>query len=383
LNEIEDLNRDELSTMKIVRSDGKLFSEEVTCKALHIFELFASKLEMLGKSGLGTSESNPSINSFYDMVCAEELMDLDSKKRAEISLLLDRLKVYFMEYAGERLEDIKADLFFNEEAGSDVMLPLNIVDALSSDIPQSKVQLQTEVARIEWNSKGANIICLNGQFAAEYVICTLPLGVLKANHKDMFNPPLPMRKIEAIESMNPGRISKYLFDWDTPWWIGEDPIIFGDQCSAAEGLFADWIRGISCVRPPEGENALVMCFISGDSSTAADQLADEQVKSDFGEALRFFLRDPSIADPDVLVRECWTTSPYTLGAYSSPGPNSHVETFDDLAATLPSDLNPRVLFAGEATSKFQWSFMHGAFNTGALAASKVIKHIESRGREDP
>ena len=91
-----------------------------------------------------------------------------------------------------------------------------------------------------------------------------------------------------------------------------------------------------------------------------------------GQALRFFLKNDSIPDPDELVRECWTSSPYSLGTYCTPGLGSSVNTFDRIAAPLPSEENPRLLFAGEATSTKQWSFAHGAMSTGILAAQKVI-----------
>ena len=82
-----------------------------------------------------------------------------------------------MEYSGESLDRIKADLFFNEEAGTDVMLPLGILDALSGEVPEERIHLNTIVTGIEWTSRGADVICQNGhKFAAEYVICTLPVS---------------------------------------------------------------------------------------------------------------------------------------------------------------------------------------------------------------
>ena len=103
---------------------------------------------------------------------------------------------------------------------------------------------------------------------------------MKKHHHAMFAPVLPEFKIEAIQSLNRGPVSKYLFDWDEPWWTDERPILFADQCAESnKGNFADWIRGVSCVRPPHGPNLLVMCFISGEASLAADQLTDEQVNT--------------------------------------------------------------------------------------------------------
>lgn len=38
---------------------------------------------------------------------------------------------------------------------------------------------------------------------AKFVVCTIPLGVLKARHRKIFkNPPLPNRKVTSTENSN-------------------------------------------------------------------------------------------------------------------------------------------------------------------------------------
>ena len=43
-----------------------------------------------------------------------------------------------------------------------------------------------------------------------------------------------------------------------------------------------------------------------------------QIIRDIGNILRRFCGNPNIPDPDYLVRECWTSDEFTLGAYSFP-----------------------------------------------------------------
>ena len=92
-----------------------------------------------------------------------------------------------------------------------------------------------------------------------------------------------------------------------------------------------------------------------------------------GQALRIFLKNESIPDPDLLVRECWNSSPLSLGTYCSEGLKASGETFDIIAEPLPSPTNPRLIFAGEATTAEHYSFAHGAMGTGISAAQKVIQ----------
>ena len=57
------------------------------------------------------------------------------------------------------------------------------------------------------------------------------LGVMQKYHKTLFEPHLPKSKVDALLSLNPGRVSKYMFDWKDPWWLPGDsnpPIMLAD-----------------------------------------------------------------------------------------------------------------------------------------------------------
>ena len=83
-----------------------------------------------------------------------------------------------MDYAGESFANVSAGLFFNEETGNDVILPLDIIEALASDVPPSKILLNTIVDKIEWSNDGVTLRCGTlTQFCVDYVICTLPVSI--------------------------------------------------------------------------------------------------------------------------------------------------------------------------------------------------------------
>jgi len=59
----------------------------------------------------------------------------------------------------------------------------------------------------------------------QIIICTLPLGVLKATHRKMFYPRLPEQKVQCIENVGYGKVGKIFLEWSEPWWaLGEGGI---------------------------------------------------------------------------------------------------------------------------------------------------------------
>ena len=71
-----------------------------------------------------------------------------------------------------------------------------------------------------------------------------------------------------------------------------------------------------------------------------------QIIRDIGNVIRRFTGNPSVPDPDDLIRQCWTQDPFTLGAYSYPRIVSGLKVFKQMGEPLPSKNNPRILFAG-------------------------------------
>lgn len=57
----------------------------------------------------------------------------------------------------------------------------------------------------------------SAQYRADHVILTLPLGVLKAG-KVRFEPPLPLRKVQAIQKLNYGVLNKVALLFPSCFW---------------------------------------------------------------------------------------------------------------------------------------------------------------------
>lgn len=97
---------------------------------------------------------------------------------------------------------------------------------------EEKILLNTEVNKIVWektsdNSRNVLAESSDGSvFTADYLIFTPSLGVLKNTHRNMFSPHLPEEKVNAINKLGMGAISKICIQFPERWWPRTDVVDF-------------------------------------------------------------------------------------------------------------------------------------------------------------
>jgi spermine oxidase len=121
-----------------------------------------------------------------------------------------------------------------------------LVEYLSSQVPKQIIRLNERVESIDWSSIAENDSsdddddddahdnkeCKHSQlikvhtynthekqkcvYQAKKVLCTVPLGVLKRFHRDLFHPNLPSNKIRAIERLGFGCVNKLFIVFNKP-----------------------------------------------------------------------------------------------------------------------------------------------------------------------
>ena len=72
------------------------------------------------------------------------------------------------------------------------------------------------------DQKGVTVTTSGGEkIDADCVVCTVPLGVLRARTIN-FDPPLPERKSEAIDKLGFGVLNKCAMSFPTKFWDDKD-----------------------------------------------------------------------------------------------------------------------------------------------------------------
>ena len=100
-----------------------------------------------------------------------------------------------------------------QEVGEEVILVKGsnsfLVKSLLASLPSNILKCQQKVTKVEWQTgeneskKLAKVVSTDKdgkehEYFADHVIATFPLGYLKKHHADIFSPPLPQNKIQAI-----------------------------------------------------------------------------------------------------------------------------------------------------------------------------------------
>ena len=258
-------------------------------------------------------------------------------------------------------------------------------------------------------------------FEADAVVVTLPLAVLSAPKGSLghitFEPPLSEAKRNAMKRLGVGSYNKCVMSFATAFW-DHLPRHLASTSSSSDSWKdeeTDRFDFIGHASSEHGKDILFFCVrdrpilvaIFGGSaySKQVENMHDDEVVGECMEVLKKICtkaieeRDGSVRTrrtglsvPDWPIDyfvSRWGLDPFALGAFSFVPPG--VSAFKEFSAMAEpvydyrpdSDTNsgrprrPLILFAGEATTPYHPSTMHGAFETGIREAYRVSMRLVS------
>lgn len=219
------------------------------------------------------------------------------------------------------------------------------------------VSLATPVERVLWGGKGVTLETPKGTVRARCAVVTVSTGILAA--RDIaFDPPLPLRKREAILATPMGLLDKIALAF-VPGVLDAKP---GTRLlvRGASGSLLYYL-----LRPFGTEMAIA--FTGGSAAAALESEGGSAAIDAALAGLSLALGSRVESGFDRGLATAWGEDDWTLGAYahSLPG-RAH------LRPRLAEPVADRLFFAGEACASTYATTVAGAYHTGVRAARAAL-----------
>ncbi len=271
-----------------------------------------------------------------------------------------------------------------------------LVESLAKRIPESSLLLEEPVNKIIRNNKDAGkrvlVETINGlQIFCDYLIVTVPQSILLLEESSPYSikwePKLPQRLVESINSIHFGALGKVIFEFDRIFWDNSKDrfqIIAdhtdGDLSRELTELpkpFTYPLFAVNFGRVHNGKASLVI--LTQAPLTNYLETHPDQAWQYYQPMLqKLSINDEPIPDPINTIVTDWTTNPYIRGSYSTMYTNDDPS---DLIISLSGDfedlgiLEPYIKFAGEHTTSEGTGCVHGAYMSGIYAADCILENI--------
>lgn len=277
----------------------------------------------------------------------------------------DRLWKYFLStyvtFDTGDLDKLSSTLYNEgEEFDGEERIATNGYDTIPNYLANGlNIQLNQRVSKIDYTNTKIKITHNGDESEADYVVVTVPLGVLKSN-SILFTPALPIAKQTAIQKVGMNCVNKFLLTWNTKFRDNEQYISYTPATKDKFNYFVN----INKIDP--SVNAL-MTFAYADYARQTETMTDVQIIDE----IMIHLKDiygNTIPNPTNMIRTKWHTNENSLGSYSYTAVETLMQHFDDLA----EEVNDKLFFGGEHTEADYFSTAHGAYLSGIREADKII-----------
>jgi hypothetical protein len=249
-------------------------------------------------------------------------------------------------------------------------------EQVANDGKKKKNENGLEEREIDYASSSVVQITLQdgSVLEADALVCTLPLGVLKLPQKDSnhvrFVPSLGPSKKDAIESLGCGLLNKCAISFESAFWQDSDFL------GLAESHYSYLVlNAMKYTQKP-----ILIFMYGGDFAKDVEDWTDRDIVSDCLDVLKKICGIRDIPSPIDYCITRWGKEEYSRMAFTCIPPG--VDGGKALAAmsqpvcdpVLPE--KPLIMFAGEHTTPYHPSTMHGAFLSGIREAYRFDLYME-------
>ena len=265
------------------------------------------------------------------------------------------------EYGGS-INDISAGLIHEMSgySGDDVIITSGYDKIIKILAQHLDIRINSPVRSVSYGYNDHVTVETKGEtFTSDYVICSVPLGVLK-NDSITFSPNLPPYMKTSINKVGFGTVTKLAIKFTSQFW--DSDVQYYGTVNENTGRWPLWLN----YKTFSDENIL-MGFCFGDYALTADRMSDQELLNDALEVINNIWED-DVTDVQAILRTSWLKDPFSLGAYSFPASQNTEEDFENLFEPQ----NERLFFCGEHTNLLYLATTHGALLSGIRAANQII-----------
>ena len=231
-----------------------------------------------------------------------------------------------------------------------------LIDILALDLDIRYAQIVREIA---WRRGAVTVISSGGEWHADHLVVTLPIGVL-ASGSVRFEPGLPPAITDPLASLRMGLLNKICLTFPHAFW--DQRADFLTFYTEPPPLYYAWLNLLRYTGVP----ALVG-FTSGRMARTVETMNDEAVVARVMHRLRA-ARGARVPEPVAVRVSHWASDPFARGSYSYPGVGA--SSGDRSRLTVP--VEDTLFFAGEATHRDDPASVHGAWWSGLRAARQIL-----------
>ena len=255
-----------------------------------------------------------------------------------------------------------SDLFDRyRDSGINWRAPMGLGALISTFGANLPVVFDCAATRLDRSGARLKLETSKGEFSARAIIVTVSTNLLAAEAL-RFWPPLP-EKIEAAAKLPLGVADKLFLSIDGhAQHLPVEARLYGRRDRTAMASYHLRPFGRPLIECYFGGRFARELEAGGPQAFAAYAIEDiaAALGSDVGKRL------------SLAACSSWARDPFALGSYSHALPG-----FSDLRAMLAAPVEDRLFFAGEATSKHDFSTAHGAWRTGAASAAAALACVSS------
>lgn len=375
------LNRADPSRGLLLRSDGSSIPFPVTYEVYNLFKEIWDEANIIEESG----ESRENKIKYISSRIEQEVRAFPQNFKIDAERVFHGLVCAAVIKSNHDNSFITTNNLgtFIQLPGSELQVPLGHfgeINTLYESLPKDNVKFGKSVIKIKWGGISsvfpkAVVICEGGNtYDADFVIITLPIGVLKSLCDSLFCPDLPISKLDAIVKIPKQHANKIFLQFSQPFWMWDKYLKFDPKSMQCRD---GWIKGLDSIEPIQGSNHVMCLTVKGQEAQNMESISDKEVVCDIVTLFKQ-LTNNNVPDVVSMKRTSWSCNPQFLGAHSCMDCSVTFNDFFYLASPLPeySEYSyPVLLFAGEATCPVHYGTVSGAKASGIREADRLIQLV--------